>query len=376
MDDDISLKPPRNYFRGILLLLVIAGGGFGIYKVMIDDARSGRERGNPNLTTAAPRFQDLVQVDAGPPKPPPAKALLRIESDPPGGQIILNGNMLPGVTPTAVQTFAGHTATVQVMAQGHKPATQRVEVSGTESTVRLQLEAGEAEVGTIEVASTPEQAEIHLNGQPIGATPLKLEKLPAGFVHTITLRRSGFYDHTILADVEPGKEARVHVRLAPVAGERTMGTVRVETLPIGAAVVTVDEGAEKAMGRTSAQDGVTLNAPIGLPVHLRATLDKYTAALADLDVKDAFYTLYLRLTPPVVEYGALSVTGTKGLTVYLGPEEVGNVPLKDAKAKVGEHALVILDEKTNVRVEATVVIEKDKTAVRKATLTGTSIKLE
>jgi hypothetical protein len=112
------------------------------------------------------------------------------------------------------------------------------------------------------------------------------------------------------------------------------------------------------------------------PLHLRATLDKHTPAVADLDVVDASYTVFLRLAPPEVHYGKLTITGTKGLTVYVGPEEVGNVPVRDVRAKAGEQTIVVLDEATGVRAEATLTIEKDKTTARKATLANGQVKLE
>ena len=186
-------------------------------------------------------------------------------------------------------------------------------------------------------------------------------------MHTLRLRRSGFYDHTVLADVEAEKESKLHVRMAPAVGERVMATVLVETNPIGATVTLVESDGEKAQGRTTARDGVLVNARIDHPLHLRASLDRHSPALANLDVKDPAYTLYLRLAPPVVQYGALSVAGTKGLTVYVGPEEVGKTPVKDARVKAGEHDLVIVDEATGKRFEGKITIEKDKTASRKAT---------
>ncbi|MEZ4475252.1 MAG: PEGA domain-containing protein [bacterium] len=231
-------------------------------------------------------------------------------------------------------------------------------------------------MGSFDLASTPDAAEVYLNGQAVGTTPLKLEKVPAGIVHTLRLRRSGFYDHTVLADVEADKESRLHVRMAPAVGERAMATVLVETNPIGATVGVVEDAAEKAQGRTTARDGVLVNARIDHPLHLRATLDRHSPAVADLDVKDPAYTLYLRLAPPVVHYGTLSVSGTKGLTVYVGPEEVGTVPFKDVRLKAGDHEMVIVDNKTGKRFEGRLTIEKDKNATRKATSDEAQVRVE
>lgn len=373
-DDDLKIRKPRSY-GGIIMLLLIAGGGFALYTVMMQDAQSDRVRGNPNMQIAPPKL-DTTTASKGPERPPPAKAMLRLTSTPPGARVSVNGNMVGGVTPTAVQVFQGASATVTMMLEGHKPATKRLAVTGASAEAALTLEAGDAPTGALDVRTEPGGADVWLDGQPVGKTPLQLDKVAAGTVRTLRFQLAGRYDHTVLYHLEPEKTGRIFVRLPTAIGERTMAAVQVETRPVGAEVGRITEKGIKPAGTTTGQIGVKINAPIDEPLSLQATKAKHAPASVDLDVQDPFYTVYLRLKPPVVHYGAFSLSGSRGLTVYVGSEELGKSPIRNEKLKAGTHKLTVVDEESGTRHVSQIVIDKDQTLGLKVAFKDGKIRIE
>jgi PKD repeat protein len=88
--------------------------------------------------------------------------------------------------------------------------------------------------GGLYIASSPQGAEIFLDGQAAGITPLLMEQIPAGD-HTLSLSKDGFIDLVYgTVRVETGLVTRItDIRLTPVS---TTGTVSIDSVPRGAEV--------------------------------------------------------------------------------------------------------------------------------------------
>lgn len=347
---DVPIKKHRSY-AGLVFLLVIAAGAAGLYFVMRTDIDSNRVRGNPDGIKLG-GSQTITQAGAAGEEievaPPPAKTLLRVESDPPGARVVVNGNAAGDVTPTAVQTFVGQPAEVFVFAEGQAPARKMVTVGEQGGPVSVALEAATGETGALEVTSDPPGAFVEYMGVIVGETPFRIEKVPAGSPAFFRLKKEGHYAHTVRYELAAGEERRVGVKLIPDDGKRTMATVFVESLPFGARV-------ERFEGEAAKREGVTGNRPvevfarIGYPLTLQLSADRFGTEKVQLDVSDATYTVMLRLPPPKEAFGALSLSGPKGLTVYLDGEEQDALPLRKVKVRAGERNLVVVDPETRAR---------------------------
>ena len=88
--------------------------------------------------------------------------------------------------------------------------------------------------GGITIDSSPQGAEIFLDGQAAGTTPLLLEHVPAGD-HTLSLSKEGFIDLVYgVVKVRAGELTRItDIRLTPVS---TIGTVTIDSAPRGAEI--------------------------------------------------------------------------------------------------------------------------------------------
>ncbi|MCB9537781.1 MAG: PEGA domain-containing protein [Myxococcales bacterium] len=372
-EEDLRIKKPRSY-TGLLMLLLIAVGAFGLYRVMQEDISNPRTRGNPNIQVAPPSLQDLTKgsEDVELP-PPPKKAMLRLESDPPGARVVVNGNVVSSVTPTAVQTFVGRFADVRMMMPGRLPQGTRVKVDEDEVEVKLALEEGVPPSGSLYVETAPAGAELSLNGNAVGITPIKLPKVAANTEMTLALRKEGYYPHVVTYTLAEGEERDLGIRLIQDTGPRSIAVVNVESIPLGAEVTELrDDGENKVRGRTGRYP-VKLNVPIDRPLHLRAEAERHAPAEAFLDVREPFYTLYLRLPAPEAFHGKLSIIGAKGLTVFVGSEEVGATPVRDYELTEGDHTIVVFDEKSRVRKTFDVRIDRNKTLEKSVVLEGDTI---
>ncbi|MFZ4735056.1 MAG: protein kinase domain-containing protein [Bradymonadia bacterium] len=379
---DVRVASPHRYRTALLFVLLLVLVLFGLQFLFVQDADRIRRRIDEpvsiakSLPSAAPTAP-LAVISAAPTEAP-RLAILRLETEPPGARIVVNGNMLNAVTPASVQTLASQPSTVRFLLAGYKPWEARVRATPDGADVAAKLEKGKPEVASLRIESAPTGATLSMNGVPIGTTPVLLEKVAAGVGLTLRLEKPGHHGHVVLFGLQPGETREIALNLVPDTGPRTTATVNVESIPLGAEVrdLLVEDG-RKVLGKTG-------NHPLKLTrgldgfARLRASLPGFADVEADLDVKQPYYTLYLRFAPKPVTYGTLTVQGLPGVTVYLGSEEVGTTPLRAVKVKSGEHAVVLHEAATGARVEAKLVVDTDgkleRTVVRGDT--PTSLRLQ
>lgn len=364
-DVDIKIRKPRSY-AGLFLLVLLGGAGYGLYFIMQRDV--GKQPSIENSFELGPRKlgealkQDLPQV----PVAPVRKTMLQITSDPPGGRVVLNGNVLPELTPTAAQGNEGDWTSVRVLLPGYLPQDKRLQLQGDEAKAEFTLEKGVPALGSLSIESAPSGAEVFLNGQEVGQTPVTLAKVAARTELTIKLVKAGYHPHGVLYVVEEGGSSEIGIRLVPDSGERQVGTVNVESIPLGADVTRLDldpAGPPKPVGKTG-RYALKVNATMGTHVHLQAKAKDHLSLDSTIDLKLPFYTVYMRLPAPERFYGTLTVLGAKGYTVYVGNQEVGTTPIQKHALPEGEHALIVVDPKTNARQEITIDVQRNQTVQR------------
>lgn len=110
---------------------------------------------------------------------------LRVESQPPGAEILLGGEPTGKTTPAVFKRKPGGKYPVTLRRNLYKEARETVTLGGgKDSVVSLTLAP---DFGVLEVRSTPPGAEITLNGEPTG------EKTP----HTFPARKAGVVEVTV-----------------------------------------------------------------------------------------------------------------------------------------------------------------------------------
>lgn len=132
-----------------------------------------------------------------------------IRSEPPRASVAVNG-VSQGITPIEVKLDCDKEDDFEIVvsAPGYQTQKQTIPCGmffGPKKNVFFELEPGEEEtgltavpapppqtaIGTLEVKSVPDQAEVYINGELLGSTPLTDQELKAGD-YTVEVRKEGF----------------------------------------------------------------------------------------------------------------------------------------------------------------------------------------
>ena len=136
---------------------------------------------------------------------------LRIESDPAGAEVRLNGST-KGATPLSLLVPAGqYTLTVQ---QGQNTKQLPVSVTNGATTVHHITWAdtppvAAVETGHLSVATDPAGSEVLVDGEPRGIAPITLRNLPIGQHRVIVRARGTTYTRTV--QIEAGSTASLFI---------------------------------------------------------------------------------------------------------------------------------------------------------------------
>ena len=129
------------------------------------------------------------------------KPNLEVASDPPGASLFINGQ-LAGVTPIAFKNAPKGAYRLRLEKKGFVPRTIRVEVGEKGSTLKETLES--LPTGRIQISVEPRGAEIVLDGEVAGHTPLLLDHVLAG-VHELRIEKSNFDSYSRTLSLHAGE---------------------------------------------------------------------------------------------------------------------------------------------------------------------------
>lgn len=138
---------------------------------------------------------------------------LVITSDPAECSVVVNGEY-KGKTPLTVGNLYPGTYTINVTKFGYMPYSTAVELTnGAEATVTAYLPP---ERGTLVVNTTPDGAQVLLDGAVAGIAPVTLiNVLPGG--HNLTVTKDGYVTVQQQVSVEAGQTTPVSLTLSPVS---------------------------------------------------------------------------------------------------------------------------------------------------------------
>lgn len=152
----------------------------------------------------------------------PVKGLLLLTSEPAGCDISLDGLSL-GKTPRLITSLdAKNVYRVVLQKPGYQPRTVEIKFNGRTPLVRheeLILDSG-----VIEVTSDPDGAEVTVNGQPRGTTPVTVRDVPKGRT-TVTLKKHGFDEETREITMVAGDSQTLFVKLNGLPGTMSLSSV-------------------------------------------------------------------------------------------------------------------------------------------------------
>ncbi len=154
------------------------------------------------------------------PMPSSSVGWIYVASSPGGASVTLDGNAV-GQTPNTgslkLNNVAAGDHTVALSLAGYSPYSAQTSVlpnTVSEVSAILQPAAPVSGTGGLSVTSTPDGANVLLDNEFMGITPLNLGAVATG-THTITIQLAGYTDYTTTTSVNAGATSTVSAALVP-----------------------------------------------------------------------------------------------------------------------------------------------------------------
>jgi len=200
----------------------------------------------------------------------PDWAVVSLRTDPPGATVLVDG-VVAGTTPAAVEIASGEHA-IEALLAGHNAWTGRIVVAANQPQQLPDVKLAPAD-GRLEIASSPSEASVNVDGEFRGRTPLSL-RLSPGRAHRVALSKPGYETTTRELSVAADSGRRLQIDLPPQYGE-----IAVVTTPPGAEVWVDGE----ARGSTPATLELTA---MSHTIHIR--LEGFATERAELTPRPGF----------------------------------------------------------------------------------------
>jgi PEGA domain len=154
--------------------------------------------------------------------PVAAKGIINVVCNPPNGSILLDKKPAGTVAPSGVAVlwdvpYGNHLLEVQLA--GYQPYASSVYVAPND-IVKVMITLVPIPDGSLGISSVPAGAQVSVDNQYRGISPLTLNGFAAGS-HTVTLTSPGYQDWSTTVQVNPGATTQVNANLAPIAPPAT-----------------------------------------------------------------------------------------------------------------------------------------------------------
>jgi len=265
-----------------------------------------------------------------------------VSSYPSGAVVYLDGREwhYTPATFTSVSAGAGHT--VQVSMSGYQTYTTTVYVpAGTQVPVNANLVPAPQQTGSLSVTSTPNGADVYIDGRYWSSTPAVIPGLAPGS-HTVRVHKAGYDEFITTVTVYAGQRTPVPVTFSPSPPD--VGSIEVSSDPAGASLFL--DGHYMGLTRSSEPSDLTSVRP-GLHT-VQLTLDDYQTYTQTVQVTAGnVMSITARLTPvspgPVKDTtGAIAVTSSPGgANVFLDNAFRGITPITLSDVPDGSHVVLV-----------------------------------
>lgn len=184
--------------------------------------------------------------------------LLLVESNPQGADVVIAG-VSKGNTPLLLTDLPLGKYTLEFRSEMQLPRTMTTElIDRTPVHVFAELISNTAQ---LEVNSTPEGAEVRINGIMVGTTPLHVEEVLAGD-SDVKISKRGYTPYMVRMEFEATKPYQLNAEL--------------ESLPSGLTVLTTPEGAEVTIdNKPMGPSPVTVSDLKGGPHEITASMNGF-----------------------------------------------------------------------------------------------------
>jgi hypothetical protein len=245
------------------------------------------------------------------------RAALKIQSTVPNAEVFVDGSSL-GRAPIDRNDLDPGKHYIVVHRDGYTDFKRELTLVENQP---VTLVADLSATGSVRFLSSPEGADVRVDGELVGKTPVQREGIGAGD-HVIELRQKGFFDHKETIKVEGGREKVFSVDLKPIP-----------TGPTPDQVLHRKQGMSSWGAKVNPVGGVTADFGLGYPYYFmaRLTVGAFNVKPLGMDLGVEFqtffdiYDLSVHARLQLLEAGPLSVatkvnlgggTGVNGRDTY------------------------------------------------------------
>ncbi len=214
------------------------------------------------------------RMEVAPPDRP--KATLKIQSQVPNAEVFLDGSSL-GRAPVDRNDLDPGKHYVVVHKDGFTDFKR--EVILLENQV-ITMVADLAATGGLRILSSPEGADVKIDGELIGKTPVQRDAVPSGD-HIVEFKMAGFFDHKETMKIEGGREKVFSVDLKALPSGPTPEQVQRRKM-----------GMSSFGAKTNPVGGVTADFGAGYPYYITVRLTVGAVAKPGIDVGVEFQTFF------------------------------------------------------------------------------------
>jgi len=248
---------------------------------------------------------------------------ISLNSEPDKANILLDGIEV-GVTPASLRSVLHGDHKVEIRLDGYSVWEKSVSVEPARETVltaKLQVNTG-----SVSVKSKPENANVFLDGKPVGTTPESIKSVKPG-IHEIKVEMEKYDVWTDTVNIEAGKEDVINALL-----QRSTGSLMVESNPTNA-IIFVDG---KEIGHTPE---IIMSSAKGTHA-IEVRLDGYDIWEQTVDIEpgeEKSVTAVLQ-----IKSGTLIINSKpSGGTIILDGEERGTTPGNLKGLMTGAHQIEV-----------------------------------
>jgi hypothetical protein len=165
-----------------------------------------------------------------------------VSSSPGGASVTLDGTnygQTPGSGSLKLNNIGTGSHTVALTLSGYTPYTTQVNVNAntvSEVSALLKPVSPKPGVGELSLSSTPSGANVFVDNNFMGITPLTLKDIPVGS-HVVTLRLTGYQDYQTTTSVNAGATSTVAAGLSPVVPTTPQKSGTIPVIACGALLV-------------------------------------------------------------------------------------------------------------------------------------------
>ena len=165
-----------------------------------------------------------------------------VSSSPGGASVTLDGTnygQTPGSGSLKLNNIGTGYHTVALTLSGYQPYTTQVNVHAntvSEVSALLKPVSPQPGVGELSVSSTPSGANVFIDNNFVGITPLNLKNIPVGS-HVVTIRLAGYQDYETTTSVNAGATSTVSAGLSPVVPTTPQKSGTIPVIAFGALLV-------------------------------------------------------------------------------------------------------------------------------------------